>query len=433
MTVTAIAPHRLPRLLSDGDCRAARMAVSLDDHRGVYPLPPAPGRGPALSIVEAVERAGLRGRGGAAFPTGVKLRSVAAGRRSPVVVVNGTEGEPASNKDKTLIGNRAHLILDGALLAVAAVAATEVIVCVNRAATQALHAMQEAIVERQRREAGVGIRLLAVPDRYVAGEETALVHFINGGEAKPTATPPRVFESGVGRRPTLVDNVETLAHVAQIVRWGPQWFRQVGTPDEPGSMLATFTGDVERPGVVEVALGTPLRSLLDAAGCGAGAAQAVLMGGYYGSWISGDAAGGAALSDASLNALSSSVGCGAVGVLGHDRCGLAETARIVHWFVGESAGQCGPCVQGLPALAGAMTTLAFGDANPDVLDRLNRWCGQIDGRGGCKLPDGVVRLVRSALSVFADDVERHLDGRPCVGPSRGGAFQIPAQEHIAWR
>jgi NADH:ubiquinone oxidoreductase subunit F (NADH-binding) len=425
------APERLPRLLGDG--AAARMSTSLADHRRVYPAPPGPGRAPTEAIIDAVERSGLRGRGGAAFPTGVKLRSVAAGRRSPVVVVNGTEGEPASNKDKTLMLSRPHLVLDGALLAAVAVAATEVIVCVDRSADRAMGAMQHAIEERQRSEPGVALRLLAVPSRYVAGEETALVHFINGGEAKPTAIPPRVFESGVGRRPTLVDNVETLAHVAQIVRWGPQWFRRVGTVEEPGSMLATVSGDVERPGVFEVALGTLLRSLFGAAGLEAGAVQAVLVGGYYGTWISGDAASGALLSDASLNALGSSVGCGAVAVVGHDRCGLAETARIVQWFVGESAGQCGPCVNGLPALAGAMAMLAFGDTNPDVLDKLHRWCGQIDGRGGCKLPDGVVRLVRSALSVFADDVERHLDGHPCAGALRGGAFPIPSQEHIAWR
>ena len=124
-----------------------------------------------------------------------------------------------------------------------------------------------------------------VPDRFVAGEETALVQFLNGGPARPTFTPPRPFERGVGGAPTLVQNAETLAHVAQIARFGPAWFRRIGTAAEPGSILVTLSGAVARPGVYEVALGSPLRDLLAQAGGAREEIQAYLIGGYFGTWV----------------------------------------------------------------------------------------------------------------------------------------------------
>jgi NADH:ubiquinone oxidoreductase subunit F (NADH-binding) len=151
------------------------------------------------------------------------------GRGTPVVVVNGSEGEPSSSKDKLLLTMAPHLVLDGAVLAAAAVGAGEVVVCVDGAATAALDAVGRALAERGRSDR-LPVRLATIPSRYVAGEETALVHWLNGGPATPTRTPPRPFQRGVDRRPTLIDNVETLAHLAQVLRFGPDWFRQIGTP-----------------------------------------------------------------------------------------------------------------------------------------------------------------------------------------------------------
>ena len=216
----------VPRLLAG--LGALGTAVDLSSHRLVYPTPPLPGSRPREDFLTAVERSGLRGRGGAGFPTGRKLRAVGAARRSPVVVVNGAEGEPASAKDKLLLATVPHLVLDGALLAAAAVGAGEVVVCVDRTATAVDVALTRAVGERRRAEPGLPVRLAGVPARYLAGEETALAHWLNGGPAIPTRTPPRVFERGVGGRPTLVDNVETLAHLAQVLRFGPDWFRQIG-------------------------------------------------------------------------------------------------------------------------------------------------------------------------------------------------------------
>jgi len=427
------APLGLPRLLAaiggDGG------ATPLERHRLRYPEPPRPGR-PREDFIAAVERSGLRGRGGASFPTGTKLRAVRDGRGAPVVVVNGSEGEPSSGKDKLLLTMASHLVLDGALLAAAAVGASQVVVCVDGAATAALEGVGRALAERGGSD-GLPVRLAAIPPRYVAGEESALVHWLNGGPATPTRVPPRPFQRGVDRRPTLIDNVETLAHLAQVLRFGPDWFRQLGTAEEPGSALVTLSGAVERPGVYEIPIGASLADLAGRAGGPPDGAGAVLVGGYFGSWLGADTASGASLCNSDLRRHGASLGCGAVMVLGRRACGLAETARILAWLAGQTAGQCGPCVHGLAAVARTTAALHDGHAGAGDLDRLRRWAGQIEGRGACRLPDGAVRLLRSALEVFAGDVWRHLDGGGCPAGVRSFPQRAPAaaptQGGLPWR
>ena len=164
-----------------------------------------------------------------------------------MVVVNGSEGEPASKKDGMLLTGCPQLVLDGALLAAVAIGAREVIVCIARDKEDQLRAVEAAVLARiQAREPMIPVSICDIPSRYVAGEESALVHFINGGEARPTLTPPRPYERGVAGVPTLINNVETLCHLAQIIRWGPSWFRGLGTADEPGTMLLTVSGAVRR-------------------------------------------------------------------------------------------------------------------------------------------------------------------------------------------
>jgi NADH:ubiquinone oxidoreductase subunit F (NADH-binding) len=415
-------PVGLPRLLAEIGREGG--TTPLRRHRLRYPAPPRPRR-PRDDFIAVVQRSGLRGRGGAGFPTGTKLRAVREGRGTPVVVVNGSEGDPASGKDKLLLTMAPHLVLDGALLAAAAVGAGEVVVCVDGAATAALHAVERALAERGRSD-GLPVRLAAIPSRYVAGEETALVHWLNGGPATPTTTPPRPFQRGVDRRPTLVDNVETLAHLAQVLRFGPDWFRQLGTAEEPGSALVTLSGAVARPGVYEVPVGAPLAELVGGAGGLPDGLGAVLVGGYFGSWLGAGQAAGALLCDGDLRRSGAALGCGAVVVLGERDCGLAHTARILGWLAGQSAGQCGPCVYGLAAVARTAAALHDGHGGRDDLDRLRRWAGQIEGRGACRLPDGAVRLLGSAMEVFAGDLWRHLDGGGCPAGVRSAPPRTPA-------
>ena len=188
-------------------------------------------------LIEDVLASGLRGRGGAGFPTGTKLAAVAAQRRSPVVVANGTEGEPTSGKDKALLRHAPHLILDGVEQSALALGARQAIVCVDRN-EQDLVAILERAIDERRPVRRVGIEVRDAPDRYVAGEESALVHWLNGGDAKPTFVPPRPFERGVRGRPTMISNVETYAHIALVARYGadvvPDARHRCGTGHDPG-------------------------------------------------------------------------------------------------------------------------------------------------------------------------------------------------------
>ena len=282
------APRGLPRLLES--VRDDGRATSLEEHVQRYGTVHDAATGSEL--IAFVEASGLGGRGGASFPTGTKLRAVASQRRRPVVVVNGVEAEPASGKDRALLRTVPHLVLDGAVLAAGAVGAHEVIVGIGGGRTTERDALLAAIATRTRNRADgrVSLRLVVVPDGFVSGEETALIQFLNGGPAKPTVTPPRPFERGVGGSPTLVQNVETLAHLALIARFGPAWFRELGTATEPGTTLVTISGAVVRPGIHEIARGARLRELLAEAGGARENISAYLIGGYFGTFFTDAAA-----------------------------------------------------------------------------------------------------------------------------------------------
>lgn len=400
------AASRLPRLLAG--LRRDGAHVSLDAHARRH------GRlEPVRDLISLVEQSGLTGRGGAAFPVASKLDAVRAGRGRPVVVVNGAEGEPASGKDKVLLIYAPHLVLDGAVLAARALGAREVIV----ATASRTAAAGVAAAAAERRDTGVSLRRISVPDRFIAGEETALVQLINGGPCLPTLTPPRPFERGVGGAPTLVLNVETLAHVALVARHGPEWFRAVGTPEEPGSALVTLSGAVANPGVYEISLGQSFDELLADAGGATAKIHAFLVGGYFGTWISATDAASARLADADLASLGATLGARAIVALPEGTCGVAETARVARYLAAESAGQCGPCVHGLASVADDLSQLLRSGAHVDE-SRLHRRLGMIPERGACRHPDGAVRFVQSALEVFAAEFARHLRGSSCTGTGR---------------
>ncbi|HEY4333893.1 MAG TPA: NADH-ubiquinone oxidoreductase-F iron-sulfur binding region domain-containing protein [Ilumatobacteraceae bacterium] len=439
MNATLVAPPSaaagpvLPRLLTAIGTRRSDAVQPLDVHRESYLAPPIPSRRPLESAIELIESSGLRGRGGAGFPTGRKLRTVSHASSRPVVVVNGSEGEPASRKDVLLLTRAPHLVIDGALHVASAVAAREVIICIERSRYDAISSIEHAISERVRAgEPMPEIRVVGLPSRYVAGEETALVHFINGGDAKPLLTPPRPFERGIDGRPTLINNVETLCHLTQIMRWGSRWFRSQGTPDEPGTTLLTLSGSVARAGVCEMPVGMSMHEVISAAGPTT-EMGAVLLGGYYGTWVSAMDARWATLDNAYLRTIGSSLGCGAMIVVPRSVCGLLETARVLSWLAGQTAGQCGPCVHGLAAIASGMDELACGRATSRTVSLLHRWAEQVEGRGACNFPDGAVRLLRSALRVFRDDVDRHVTSGPCVAAQRPGVLAIPATTTVTWR
>jgi NADH:ubiquinone oxidoreductase subunit F (NADH-binding) len=339
-----------------------------------------------------------------------------------VVVVNGIEGEPASAKDRVLLTHAPHLALDGAEVAASVVRASEIVFCV--ADTAAADSVEAAIEERRRSGMGRGrVQVRRAPGRYVAGEESALVTWLQTGAALPVMRTDKSVPLTVGRRPAVVHNVETLSQVALIARHGPTWFRAQGTPEAPGTTLVTVSGAVRRPGVLEIPLGTPVIDILDAAGL-VGTASGVLVGGYGGTWLAASRLD-TPYAPGPLAALGATHGVGVLIALPRGSCGIAETARIARYMAGQSAGQCGPCVFGLPAIADDLEQLWTGRAGASVVDRIEHRAASVDGRGACRHPDGVARLVRSALDVFADDARGHAHGRPCAGAGAPTVLPLP--------
>jgi NADH:ubiquinone oxidoreductase subunit F (NADH-binding) len=357
------------------------------------------GRLPAAgkSLIDLLARSGLTGRGGAAYPVGLKWRSVAAESHGPaVIVVNGAEGEPHSKKDRLLMTTRPHLILDGAFLAAAALRARQVILYIGEEHYAARQSMSRALAERTAEERRL-VRIVAAPARYVAGNSSAAVHLINAGIATPTTTPPSSHERGVDGAPTLVQNVETLAHIAMIARTG----------QATGTVLVTMAGGVTRPGVLEVKTGTTVGEAVALAGGAPEPAQAVLVGGYFGQWIEATQAWALPVDPEALRAHGLTLGCGVIGVLPASRCAVCEVTGIMRYLANESSAQCGPCFFGLRALADACTRIAQRGTDPNDLLRLQRWASEVRGRGGCHHPDGAVMFLQSALKTFAGEFSRH--------------------------
>ncbi len=391
---------------------------------GPVPLP-AGSRGWREAFVSMLESSGLAGRGGAGFPTAVKLAVAHAAGTGGTIVVNGMEGEPASDKDKLLLMRSPHLVLDGAQLMAAACGARSVVVCVPEGRDQVASAVSTAMAERT----GAGCApvregLVRPPDRFVAGEESALTRWVDARQSLPSFRPDKGTALKIGRKGALVHNAETLAHVAMIARTGPDAFRAHGLVEDPGTSLVTISGAVRHPGVVEVDRGTPLIDIVNRS-TPFGPPQALLVGGYGGAWVS-PAHFTTPYASLPLRAIGATAGVGIVIALGQEACGLMESARIAHYMAGESAGQCGPCVYGLPAIAGDVTRLARGEIDPGLSARLDRRLAEVMGRGACRHPDGAVNVVRSALGVFAGDASSHALGVPCAHWNNRSQLRFPA-------
>jgi NADH:ubiquinone oxidoreductase subunit F (NADH-binding) len=424
----------MPRLIASA---SRDRPAGLDEHERLYgptPLRGRPrGRSAAKRLIDLVERSGLTGRGGAGFPTARKLRSVASRSGPAVVIANGAEGEPASVKDRLLLTRAPHLILDGIALAAYAVGANEAYLCVHAQEVDVLATLEDAVAERAGAHLdAVPVQVTGIPGRYVSSEQSALVQYLNGGPGKPTFSPPRPHERGVNGRPTLVNNVETLAHLALIARYGDNWFRSVGLASAPGSTLVTVDGAVARPGVYEIALGTPVGQVMLQAGGPSEPLQAFLVGGYFGAWLPAESAWPVPMTHAGLKAAGGAMGAGIIVALPATSCALAETARVVSYLAEETAAQCGPCMFGLPALADALIDLAYEGGRGRAIDQIATLIPLIERRGACRHPDGATQLVVSALTAFAADARRHDQQGPCPGVRRAPLLPVPRDEDREW-
>ena len=369
---------------------------SLAAHRERY------GELPAVKLPELVHLArvvGLRGRGGAAFPFATKLEA-ASTRRRPVVVVNLSEGEPASAKDSALALARPHLVLDGAVATARALRARELHLVVSGERPRVRDAIGQAISSRHD---GIAVHEHTAAPRFVAGQARAVIELLSGRPNLPvTAWAPEAIE-GLRGRPTLLSNAETWAHVGLLVLRGELAYGRHGTGDEPGTALLTLTRPGEVPHVHEVGYGTRLLDVLPETAHGAPA----LVGGYHGSWATWPTVAHARVSVPGMRALGTPLGAGVLLTPGPDSCPVELTSRIVDFLAGQSARRCGPCRNGLPALADAMGAVLDGSGGPD---RVRELAGLVDGRGACAHPDGTARLVRSLLDVLPDEVAAHAAG-----------------------
>lgn len=396
---------------------------------------PRPATDPA-ALIEALDQSGLRGRGGADFPTVSKWRAVLENSRpngNAVVIANAAECEPASLKDHFLLTYRPHLVLDGLEHAAEAIGAQRVVIYTTRAHRDLEASLRVAIRERGRRDDNHRfIEVLVGPNRYVAGEETAVISRVSGHLAKPTVVPPRPFQSGLDGLPTLVHNVETLAHAALIARFGASWFRSAGTDRSPGTTLLTVSGAVRSPGVVEASLDTTIAAIVESAGGAVETPTAVLVGGYFGRWVAADRVWARTIDADSLRSVGMSLGTGVIIVLAQTACGVTETDRVLTFLATQTAGQCGPCHVGLPAIAETFHRVATGKARQGSLDLLTRWSSDVRGRGACRHPDGAMLFLASAMDVFAADLRHHLKHGDCRFSQRPPMLPVPATDAGWW-
>ena len=381
---------------------------------------------PAGVILEQLEASRLAGHGGGWFPVSTKWRAVgASSRRSPVVVANGAESEPASRKDALLLRSAPHLVLDGLAVAANTLRARRAVVYAPPAS---IPAVEDAIDERRgARLDPLAIEVVEAPDRFLAGQESAVVNVLNGTRrGLPSFVGVQsVRDRGVEGRPTLVQNVETLAHVALIARYGAQWFKGVGTHEWPGTMLLTLTRP-DGPLVLEAALGSSLADALGLTAQDRRRYQGALLGGYGGAWISMPELADLPVLEKAARAAGATLGAGVVVPLPQGVCPIAEMADVVNYMEAQGAGQCGPCVNGLARLRDAMNDLACGAVRGDRhVQRILGTCDLVEGRGACRHPDGVARFVRSGLRVFADEVASHLRHGPCTRTASARVLPVP--------
>lgn len=402
---------------------AARMTAGLDRmtrldleaHTDIFgPVP----RLSADELIAICEQVDLRGQGGAGFPFGRKLKSVIdasdTSGEPTIVVVNCTEGEPGSFKDKMLMIRSPYLILSGAALVAEAIDAEEIIIGVtsNELANRSI----EAAIDD---EPGLRkmVRVVQLPERFISGESGALVRGINGKKPIPPGRKVLASEKGVDGLPTLLSNASTFAQISVLALLGPDRFAAVGVPEEPGTVLLSVSGSAKQAAVVECPTGMPLGAVLDI--CQAPAGDGVLVGGYHGMWLDAEAAYQVPVGREGLAAAGGAFGSGIVLPLGDGTCPLGEVARIASYLAGESAGQCGPCKLGLPAMARALQSIVTGAGGIEALDVVRRSAATANKRGACSHPDGTVRFVLSALEVFTEDLAAHVFHGSCGRPVRG--------------
>ncbi|MFO0774539.1 MAG: NADH-quinone oxidoreductase subunit NuoF [Nitrospiraceae bacterium] len=375
-----------------------------------------------LKVIDEIKRAGLRGRGGAGFPTGVKWDKVYNHRvKERYFVCNAGEHEPGTFKDRHLLKHVPHQLVEGCLIASFTAGAKASFIYLNHEyhdeeqnlrKSMAL-AREKGLLGKNILGTGVDleIEIFSGHGSYVAGEETAMLESMQGRPAMPRPKPPFYpTDFGLYGKPTLVNNVETLCNIPLIMKNGAAWFTEVGTEKCPGTMLFSLSGSVVRPGIYEMPLGTPLRTLIEQYGgglAGGRKVKAVFPGGPAFSMVTGDQLD-LAMDFDSLRAAGTGLGSAGVIVVDDASCMVAKTLHYSNFFKAESCGQCPPCRMGTINMATLMTKIEQGEGTEKDLESLRQICGFVKGTGYCTLVTGASVLVQSALKTFPQEFEDHI-------------------------
>ncbi len=368
-------------------------------------------------IIDELKRSGLRGRGGAGFPTGVKWASVvSSGRGKRYVCCNGAEGEPGTFKDRYLLRMNPYVTLEGLAIAAYAVEARRVFICIKRSFRKVTERLRQAIEEFHAEQIfpkgrEIKIELVLGPEEYLFGEEKAMLEVIEGNLPLPRWLAPYMeglFRQPLQDNPTLVNNVETLANVALIMRNGPEWFRQIGTLDSPGTMIFTVCGDVERAGCYELPLGTSMRDLIDnvSGGVRPGHLLKAIFPGVSNGVLTPDHLD-VPLDFDSMRAIGSGLGSGGFIVYDDTACIIRVAALFSRFLYIESCGQCPPCKFSSGEITEHLNQLASGSGDQADVDTIQARCGTVDQGNRCALPTGERLVIESLINRFSEEFQSH--------------------------
>ncbi|MBI2989175.1 MAG: SLBB domain-containing protein [Deltaproteobacteria bacterium] len=378
------------------------------------------------TVIQEITESGLQGRGGAGFPAGKKWAFTRECAEQPhYVVLNGGEDEPGSKKDRLLMENLPHLVMEGVILASYAVGASTAYLYVNSQYNKAKDSMAQALAEAQ--EAGlVGKKILgsdfnldilfvAAPPNYVAGEDSAALEVIEQKQPLPRQKPPFPATAGLFGKPTAVNNVETLANVPAIIASGAKWYRSFGTPESPGTMIFSLNDEVNRPGIYELPFGSTLRFLIEERGGGVKGGKsikAIMPGGPSSAFLPPDKID-IPLDHNSVRAAGSSIGCGVVHIVTEGSCIVEEILRIADFFAAESCGQCPACRMETNTLAVMLKKVQQGQGGQPLLEQFSKVISFNKGKGFCNLINMPGPPIESALRLFRPDFEFHLANGRC--------------------
>ena len=378
-------------------------------------------------VIAEVKASGLRGRGGAGFPTGLKWSFMP--RQFPgqkYLVCNSDEGEPGTFKDRDILRLNPHIVIEGMAIAAYAMGIPVGYNYIHGEIFEVYQRFEEALDEA--RQAGfLGDNILGSQfnfqlhafhgfGAYICGEETALLESLEGKKGQPRFKPPFPASFGLYGKPTTINNTETFAAVPWIIRNGGPAYLEVGKPNNGGTKLFSITGDVERPGNYEIPLGTPFATLLELAGGmrGGSTLKAVIPGGSSAPVIPGNIMMDTTMDYDAISKAGSMLGSGAVIVMNDTRCMVKSLLRLSYFYFEESCGQCTPCREGTGWLYRMVNRIEHGQGRADDLDLLDSVAGNIMGRTICALGDAAAMPVRGFLKHYRDEFAYHIEHKRCV-------------------